>query len=74
MSPRGKALVAQGGGPTAVINQNLAGVLREARKFPEITKAYGVLNEDFLAPPVPALIRLSSCGHWSQISGDRGRD
>jgi ATP-dependent phosphofructokinase / diphosphate-dependent phosphofructokinase len=51
----GKALVAQGGGPTAVINQSLVGVVVEARKFPEITKVYGarygvrgILNEDFL--------------------------
>ncbi len=51
----GKALVAQGGGPTAVINQSLAGVVLEARKFPEITKVYGamhgvrgILNEEFL--------------------------
>ena len=28
-----KILVAQGGGPTAVINQSLVGVVREARKF-----------------------------------------
>jgi 6-phosphofructokinase 1 len=51
----GKALVAQGGGPTAVINQSLVGVILEARKFPEITKVYGakhgvrgILNEDFI--------------------------
>ncbi len=51
----GKVLVAQGGGPTAVINQSLVGVVIEARKFPEITKVYGarygvrgILNEDFL--------------------------
>jgi ATP-dependent phosphofructokinase / diphosphate-dependent phosphofructokinase len=51
----GKALVAQGGGPTAVINQSLVGVVVEARKFPEITKVYGarygvrgILNEGFL--------------------------
>jgi len=37
----GKALVAQGGGPTAVINQSLVGVVLEARKFPEISKVYG---------------------------------
>ena len=30
---QGKILVAQGGGPTAVINQSLAGVVLEARKF-----------------------------------------
>lgn len=51
----GKALVAQGGGPTAVINQSLVGVVLEARKFPEITRVYGarhgvrgILNEEFL--------------------------
>ena len=51
----GKALVAQGGGPTAVINQSLVGVVLEARKFPEITKVYGarhgvsgILKEDFI--------------------------
>ncbi|MFA6111244.1 MAG: 6-phosphofructokinase [Candidatus Latescibacterota bacterium] len=51
----GKALVAQGGGPTAVINQSLVGVVLEARKFPEITKVYGarhgvrgILDEDFI--------------------------
>jgi 6-phosphofructokinase 1 len=51
----GKALVAQGGGPTAVINQSLVAVVLESRKFPEITKVYGarhgvrgIMNEDFL--------------------------
>ncbi|MFC1642229.1 6-phosphofructokinase [Myxococcota bacterium] len=51
----GKALVAQGGGPTAIINQSLVGVVLEARKFPEITRVYGarhgvrgIVNEDFL--------------------------
>ncbi len=51
----GKALIAQGGGPTAVINQSLVGVVLEARKFPEIVKVYGakygirgIINEDFL--------------------------
>jgi 6-phosphofructokinase 1 len=52
---KGKVLVAQGGGPTAVINQSLAGVVLEARKFPQVEKIYGALhgvrgivNEDFL--------------------------
>jgi ATP-dependent phosphofructokinase / diphosphate-dependent phosphofructokinase len=51
----GKALVAQGGGPTAVINQSVVGVALEARRFPEITHVYGarhgvrgILNEDFI--------------------------
>ena len=51
----GKVLVAQGGGPTAVINQSLVGAVLEARKFPEVTRVYGathgvrgIVNEDFL--------------------------
>lgn len=51
----GKVLVAQGGGPTAVINQSLVGVVLEARKFPQVTKIYGalhgvsgIINEDFV--------------------------
>ena len=49
-----KILVAQGGGPTAVINQSLVGVVLEARKFAGISKVYGafhgvrgIVNEDF---------------------------
>jgi 6-phosphofructokinase 1 len=52
---KGKVLVAQGGGPTAVINQSLVGVVLEARKFAQVEKIYGALhgvrgivNEDFL--------------------------
>ncbi|MBK8792827.1 MAG: 6-phosphofructokinase [Holophaga sp.] len=51
----GIAVVAQGGGPTSVINQSLVGVVLEARKCPFITHVYGarlgvrgILNEDFL--------------------------
>lgn len=55
MKLNGKVLVAQGGGPTAVINQSLAGVVLESRKFVQISRVYGALhgvegivNEDFL--------------------------
>lgn len=51
----GNAVVAQGGGPTAVINQSLAGVVLEARKYDWIDRVYGavhgihgIINEDFL--------------------------
>jgi 6-phosphofructokinase len=51
----GKILVAQGGGPTAVINQSLVGVALEARRFPGIAHVYGarhgvrgIVNEDFV--------------------------
>ena len=55
MSDIRRILVAQGGGPTAVINQSLAGIALEARKFSGIEAVYGALhgvrgivNEDFL--------------------------
>ncbi len=51
----GKILVAQGGGPTAVINQSMVGVVLEARRLREVTRVYGarhgvrgVVNEDFV--------------------------
>jgi 6-phosphofructokinase len=51
----GKVLVAQGGGPTAVINQSMAGVVLEARKFRNVDLVYGayhgvrgIINEEFL--------------------------
>ncbi|MCM2307771.1 MAG: 6-phosphofructokinase [Sulfuritalea sp.] len=53
--PQGKVLVAQGGGPTAVINQSMAGVVLEARKFRNVELVYGayhgvsgIINEEFL--------------------------
>lgn len=39
-----RILVAQGGGPTAVINQSLVGVALEARRFPPITHVYGAIH------------------------------
>ncbi len=39
--PSTKILVAQGGGPTAVINQSLAGVVLEARRFAQVEAVYG---------------------------------
>lgn len=51
----GKILVAQGGGPTAVINQSLVGVALEARRFGEVRRIYGarhgvrgIVDEDFV--------------------------
>jgi len=52
---QGKILVAQGGGPTAVINQSMVGVVLEARRHAAVTGIYGalhgvsgILNEDFI--------------------------
>ena len=39
-----RALVAQGGGPTAVINQSLAGVVLEARRLSNIESVYGACH------------------------------
>ena len=51
----GKAVVAQGGGPTAVINQSLVGAVLEARKYDCIENIYGaqhgvsgIVKENFL--------------------------
>ncbi len=44
MELNGKVVVAQGGGPTAVINQSLVGAVLESRKFPQVTKVYGAIN------------------------------
>ena len=51
----GKILVAQGGGPTAVINQSLVGVVLEARRHKGIDLVYGarhgvrgIVNQDFV--------------------------
>jgi 6-phosphofructokinase 1 len=52
---QGKVLVAQGGGPTAVINQSLVGAVIESRKILGVERVYGayhgvrgIINEDFL--------------------------
>lgn len=52
---KGKVVIAQGGGPTAVINQSLVGAALESRKFPQVERVYGavhgvrgIINEDFL--------------------------
>ncbi|GMV98678.1 MAG: 6-phosphofructokinase [Phycisphaerae bacterium] len=50
----GNAVVGQAGGPTAVINQSLVGVIEEAQKFPHIQRLLGarhgvkgIVNEEF---------------------------
>jgi len=40
----GKAVIAQGGGPTAVINQSLVGAVLEARKYACIENIYGAMH------------------------------
>jgi ATP-dependent phosphofructokinase / diphosphate-dependent phosphofructokinase len=64
---KGKAVVAQSGGCTAVINQSLAGVVKAAKACPAITEIFGsrngiegILNSSFvnLGIESPELIRL----------------
>jgi len=43
-APKANAVVGQSGGPTAVINESLVGVIEEANKHPEIQNLYGALN------------------------------
>ncbi|WP_413204226.1 6-phosphofructokinase [Rhodospirillum sp. A1_3_36] len=52
---KGKVVVAQGGGPTAVINQSMVGAVLESRKFRNIDLVYGafhgvrgIIDEEFL--------------------------
>ena len=55
MAVKGNLVIGQSGGPTAVINQSLIGVVKEAMKHPDIQGIYGarnglegVLREDFI--------------------------
>lgn len=43
-APTGNLLVAQGGGPTVVINQSLVGIIQEARKYSQIQRIIGAQN------------------------------
>src|SRR5690606_14259290 len=52
---RGNVLISQSGGPTAVINQSLVGIVEELRKHDGINKILGahhavrgIVNEDFI--------------------------
>lgn len=53
---KGNAVIGQSGGPTAVINQSLVGVIHEARQAGHITDLFGarhgvrgVINQDYLS-------------------------
>ena len=43
-APRGKALIGQSGGPTAVINQSLVGIVEAAKTSKSIANVYGALH------------------------------
>ena len=63
----GKLVIAQGGGPTAVINQSLVGAVLEARLFPQIERIYGarygvrgIVDEDFVDLSVESRANLEA--------------
>lgn len=70
-APKANAVVGQSGGPTAVINASLVGVIEEAKKYPEIENLYGtvhavagIVKEDFidlgkLSPETLELVAVS---------------
>ena len=52
---QGKVLIAQGGGPTAVINESLVGAALASRRYEDVEAVYGafhgvqgIVNEDFI--------------------------
>ena len=66
----GKAIIAQGGGPTAVINQSLVGAALECRKFKQVTHVYGakhgvsgIINEQFVDLSQATSNNLESVGN-----------
>ncbi len=66
---KGNAIIGQSGGPTAVINQSLVGVVEALKKVPEIGTIFGarhgvkgILGEEFIdlgAEPVDVLERVA---------------
>ena len=77
----GKILVAQGGGPTAVINQSLVGVILQARRHAEIKRVYGarhgvrgIVNEDFLDLTGETLANLEGVAATSAAALGSTRD
>jgi ATP-dependent phosphofructokinase / diphosphate-dependent phosphofructokinase len=78
----GRILVAQGGGPTAVINQSLVGVVMEARRHHGVTRVYGALhgvrgivNEDFidLTQETSHNLELVACTPSSALGSTRDK-
>lgn len=68
MSKKGNIVVGQSGGPTAVINNSLVGVVHEALAQPEIGEIYGmmhgiagILKEEFYD------LRRESAGTWETL-------
>jgi 6-phosphofructokinase len=70
---KGNALIIQSGGPTAVINQSLAGIMVASSGYPQIQKIYGayhglhgLLHENFLD------LSLENLNIWNEIANSPG--
>lgn len=70
MAVKGNLVVGQSGGPTAVINQSLVGVVKEAMKYDDIEGIYGarngvegILREDFID------LRAETSGNLERVAG-----
>jgi hypothetical protein len=65
----GKILVAQGGGPTAVINQSLVGVVQEARRFGQIERVLGAAS----SMKIWSIFRRNQTSTWNKSRKRRHR-
>lgn len=70
---QGNALIIQSGGPTAVINQSLAGMMQASQSYPEIQRIFGanhglhgVLYENFLD------LSIENENSWLEIAASPG--
>lgn len=79
---QGKVLVAQGGGPTAVINQSMVGVALEARRFTGVDRVYGarhgvrgIVDEDFvdLSQETPENLELVAATPCAALGSTRDK-
>ena len=73
MGLKGNALIIQSGGPTAVINQSLAGIMTASRDYAKIQNVYGayhglhgLLHENFLN------LSLEKASIWNEIAVSPG--
>jgi 6-phosphofructokinase len=82
MKLQGKVLIAQGGGPTAVINQSLVGAVLESGKYEQVTGIYGaingvngIINESFidLAKETPQNLELVAATPSSALLSTRDK-
>ena len=80
--PEARILIAQGGGPTAVINQSLVGAVLAAQRFPEVTAVYGarhgvrgIVDEDLvdLARETPQQLEAVAATPASALGSTRDK-